>query len=440
MTSTSSKKPHVFRNPNFSLLFWGILVSNVAHILFSFAISYFILTIASATYGEETATLIQSVYLALNGLILLVLTPLGGVLADRWNKVRIMYITDYIRGFTILATGAFVFFNPTLIGDLIGLFLMNIILSVNAGIFAPASSSLLRFVVKDEELQQASSFLQGSASFQSIIGLILCGLIYANVEMVWIFVINGLAYVISAITEMFIRYEQPSNPEKITMKAVLADTKGGLVYLWGEKAVMAVLIMALFINFFFNPVFSVGLPNFIEFSLAAESTYLFQNILSPTAWVAAIEIAFSVSAIVMALILSSRPPREKQGRHLKIVLCGNVVPALVIAGGFILYYQGILPVDTVLLLLLGSMILFGAFNVAFNVPINLIMQKKVDKTMLGKVSSVANVLAMGLTPLSSLLGGIIIAQASQSALYLFSAIGIILTSIWYVTNKKADAI
>jgi len=122
------------------------------------------------------------------------------------------------------------------------------------------------------------------------------------------------------------------------------------------------------------------------------------------------------------------------------VLCGNVVPALVIAGGFILYYQGILPVDTVLLLLLGSMILFGAFNVAFNVPINLIMQKKVDKTMLGKVSSVANVLAMGLTPLSSLLGGIIIAQASQSALYLFSAIGIILTSIWYVTNKKADAI
>jgi predicted MFS family arabinose efflux permease len=412
----------------------------VAHILFSFAISYFILKIASASYGEETATLIQSIYLALNGVILLVLTPLGGVLADRWNKVKIMYVTDYIRGFTILATGAFVFFNPTLVGDLIGLFLMNLILSVNAGIFGPASSSLLRFVVKDEELQQASSYLQGSASFQSIIGLILCGLVYANVEMIWIFVINGVAYIISAITEMFIRYEHHPNPERITMKAVLADTRDGLTYLWGEKAIMVVLIMALFLNFFFNPVFSVGLPNFIEFSLSAEPVYLFQSFLSPTAWVAAIEIAFSVTAIILALILSSRPPREKQGRHLKVVLCGNVIPALVIAAAFILYYQGILRVDAVLLMLLGSMMLFGAFNVAFNIPINLIMQRNVDKTMLGKVSSVSNVLSMGLTPLSSLLGGIIIAKASPSALYLFSALGMILTTIWYVTNKKANTI
>jgi hypothetical protein len=78
---------------------------------------------------------------------------------------------------------------------------MNVVLSVNAGIFGPASSSLLRFIVADHEIQQASSYLQGSANFQSIIGLILCGIGLCQVDMIWYLFLNGNAYLISAFTE-----------------------------------------------------------------------------------------------------------------------------------------------------------------------------------------------------------------------------------------------
>ncbi len=440
MEARSANKAHVFRNRNFALLFWGILVSNVAHILFSFAISYFILEISSTTYGEATATLIQSAYLAVNSIILLVLTPLGGVLADRWNKAKIMYVTDFIRGGTILLSGAFVFLTPTLTGDLIALFAMNVVLSVNAGIFGPASSSLLRFIVADHEIQQASSYLQGSANFQSIIGLILCGIVYANVDMIWIFVLNGMAYLISAFTELFIRYEPKISTEKIRLRTVLSDSKDGLKYLFGQKAVLLILVMALFLNFFFNPIFAVGFPNFIQFRLANEPQYLFQAFLSPTAWVAAIEIIFSIAAIVMAMIISSRPPREKQGKRLKFTLGALSLPALVIAVTLVLYYQDRLGIDPTLLIIAGSMFLLGLGNVAFNIPVSVIMQQRVDKAMLGKVSSVSNVISMGLIPFSSLLGGLIISKISPSALYVVCAAGMVLVSTWYILHPRANEI
>lgn len=440
MESTPAKQIRVFRNRNFSLLFWGILVSNVAHILFSFAISFHILKTASVAYGEGNATLIQAGYLALNGIILLVLTPLGGVLADKWNKAKIMYTTDFIRGFTILGTGIFTVINSSAFGDLIGLFVMNVILSMNAGLFSPASSSLLRFIVTDDELMKASSYLQGSNSFQSIVGVLLGGIFYASVDILWIFVINGVAYIISAITEMFIRYEHKLSEEKITIKQVIRDTGEGLKYLYKQKAVFFIMIMALFLNFFFNPVFAVGLPNFIEFGLAAEPVYLLDSIFSPTGWMSVIDIAFSVSAIIMSLILSARPPKDKLGNDLKWALFWCMIPIVIIAINMIGYYQGLIPINTVLIIMVISMFGLGLANVAINVPLNVVMAKRIDRSMLGKVSSVMSVLSMGLIPFSALLGGVVIAQLSASVLYGVCAVGTILVTSIFMISKRANEI
>ncbi len=217
-------KVNIFKNKNFNLLFAGVLVSNIAHVLFNFAISLYILRIAKEAFGVEQAALIQAAYLAVSGIILLVCMPFGGVLADKMNKVRIMYLTDYIRGITIGLVSVAVLFIDHAGTLLIILFIMNVILGVNSSLFNPASGSLLRFIVKDEELQQASSYMQGSANLQNIIGLILGGIIFATLGIFWIFVINAIGYVISAISEMFIRYDYKAyttDGEEITLHIVL---------------------------------------------------------------------------------------------------------------------------------------------------------------------------------------------------------------------------
>ena len=176
-------KIKVFKNRNFSLLFWGVFVSNVAHIIFGFAISLYILQIAKPVYGEEQSAMIQALYLALSGIVLVLLVPFGGVLADKLNKVRTMYITDYIRGISITIVGVLLLLDMSVLNKIILLFIMNLILSVNAAFFSPASSSLLRFIVTDEELQPAASLLQGSYNFQSILGLILGGYSILRLEL-----------------------------------------------------------------------------------------------------------------------------------------------------------------------------------------------------------------------------------------------------------------
>ena len=99
MNSNSAKNGNVFRNRNFRLVFLGALVSELGALLYSFAVGFYILQISNNN------AFLQGLYLALCGAALLVVTPVGGVLGDRFNKAKIMYVCDYLKGgIIILAT------------------------------------------------------------------------------------------------------------------------------------------------------------------------------------------------------------------------------------------------------------------------------------------------------------------------------------------------
>lgn len=441
ITSEGQGKPkiNVFKNKNFSLLFWGIFVSNVAHIIFSFAISLYILQLAEPEFGEDKSAMIQALYLALSGIILVLLVPIGGVLADKLNKVKTMYITDFIRGISISIVGVLLLFDTTVINKIILLFIMNLILSVNAAFFSPASSSLLRFVVTDDELQPAASILQGSYNFQSILGLILGGILYSAIGIVGIFILNGVGYIISAITEMFIKYnyEDHASTEKMSMKLMIRDIGDGLKYLLKEKAIVALLFMALALNFFTAPIFSNAMPFFVTYRFANETSYLFQSFMTPENWFSIISVAFSAGAIIMSVVLSKSATKEKYYRQLKGWLIGLVSSMAAISIAMVLYYEDILSINLTLIALVSLMFVIGLGNVAFNVPVSLIFQRKVDRNMLGKVSSVSSVLSQALIPISSLVAGAIIMGIGVTYLYIFCIIGMVLITSFYVSAKAS---
>lgn len=84
---------------NFRLVYFGALVSKLGTVLYSFAVSFYILEIT------DNNAFLQGLYLALCGVVLLCITPIGGVLGDRYNKAAIMSICDYLKGaIIILAT------------------------------------------------------------------------------------------------------------------------------------------------------------------------------------------------------------------------------------------------------------------------------------------------------------------------------------------------
>ena len=82
---------NVFFNRNYRLVFFGALVSELGAILYSFAVSFYILEIT------DNNAFLQGLYLALCGGMLLLATPVGGVLGDRFNKAKIMFLCDYMN-------------------------------------------------------------------------------------------------------------------------------------------------------------------------------------------------------------------------------------------------------------------------------------------------------------------------------------------------------
>jgi len=96
MAEIDVKPENVFRSRNYRLVFFGALVSEIGALLYSFAVSFYILQIS----GNNA--FLQGLYLSLCGVALLLFTPVGGVLGDRFSKTKIMYLCDFCKGGTII--------------------------------------------------------------------------------------------------------------------------------------------------------------------------------------------------------------------------------------------------------------------------------------------------------------------------------------------------
>ena len=100
------KTENVFHNRNFRLVFLGALVSELGALLYSFAVSFYILQIS----GNNA--FLQGLYLALCSVAMLLFTPVGGVLGDRFSKAKIMYVCDFCKGGTIILATVLMLFFP----------------------------------------------------------------------------------------------------------------------------------------------------------------------------------------------------------------------------------------------------------------------------------------------------------------------------------------
>lgn len=428
------KTQNVFKNKNFILLFLGTLVTNVGAMFYSFAISFYILDLT----GNNA--LIQGIYLAFCGIIYVLMSPFGGVLADRWKKAKIIFMSDYIRGAFIGLSAVATFFimkagNVTL--QVILLFAIGFVSNIISAIFDPAAASLLPLIVESDRIQQANSYFQILRNLQSVLGILLAGILYSLVPIHILFTIIAACYLVSGFSEMFIRHEYTPPVEKTTLKTMVADFKDGIKYLKTQKAIVSMLFLLLFINFFFAPFYSNGMPYFIKLYVANQN-YLFKDFLQPEMWSSIFSTAFSIGSIVMGAILSVKAMSKKCGRSLKIgTILIAVVLIVVVALFYILVERGV-NFNLYLILLAVGMLVIGVIVSFIDVPILSVMMVKIDRQYQAKVFSLLSIGSQGLIPIALFLGGLILNNLGLGALYLFCALGFVIIMIITAANKSIE--
>ena len=404
---------NVFTNRNYRLVFFGALVSNVGALFYSFAVSFYILEIT------QNNAFLQGLYLAVCGAVNLLFMPVGGVLGDRFHKGKIMFVCDYLKGGVILLATLAMVLLKTSTAHLVILFAAGVLGNAIGGVFSPASGALLPHIVEEQQLQQANSYFSIMQSLQSIV---------------------GVCYVLSGVSEMFIRYAHERPEGRLTLKNALSDFGDGLRYIKAQKALLALMIAILFINFFFSPIVSNFIPFFIKTDLAGAERFLFDSFLTPELWSSVLSVLIGVSSMIGALILSTRPQAEKVGRRVSLLLLAESGILFCLTGAYwILVHRGV-SLNAFLLTMAVGCLLTGLAVVNINVPTSTTLMRIVDKSMLSKVNSVISIASQGLIPIASVLAGAILQGLGSTALLLFCTVGFIITAVMLLVNPRTKEI
>jgi len=414
----------VLKNKNFLLLFMGSVVSNLGTQMFNFSMSLYILNI---TDGNAVAA---GMFMAFGGLVFFALTPFAGALVDRFDKVKVVYITDILNGITILLAGIAIFSGLDNTAILVILYISSFILGVNSALFNPAARALPAYILEEEQLQQSQSLSQGMFALYSIVGVILGGVMYALMDIEWIFAINGISFLLSGFSEFFITTKTKSDfSTMLTFKAILIDIKEGFEYLLNFKAILALVLIASLLNFFTTPVIANGLPYLFEIDLQVDSYYF-----------AFLMASFPIGIIASSILLGIKKQSESVRSQIVGGAFGMAITFSMSTLVVYLHLNGYIDFSLFMILSVVSIIGVGFANSFINVPFGVALLKSVDKEMLGRVGSVVTLISNGLNPIAVGLGGLAIAAFGVMNLFFIALVAMFLTAILFAVNPHIKKI
>lgn len=410
----------LLKNKNFSLLFAGSFVSRIGSTFYNFAIGWFILTLTNSP-------LIMGIYIATGAIIELVISPIGGVYADRLDKVKILYVTDFLRGLIVLSAGFILFSTNQDSILLITLFIVTIILAINNAFFFPSASALLPEVVKDEVLNQANAFFSLIGSIQTILGILLAGLLYALLGIEWIFIINAVSFIISAISEIFIKtpYETLKKPEE--RQALKKDFFEGLRYMKNKQGFIAFMLGALFINFATAPLFVNAMPYL--FNLVLEKSPLELSI---------VQIAFPSGMLLGGILVGIKGNKIVIKKSIKFGLTLTTIGLFLIALLMHLVATNMIAYFNFMAIIIPVFFISAIGNMFLNIPFSTGIVRIIDKDYRGRVLSIMQTLAAALMPLSYILAGSILEWFSISTLLFFICLLTIIPYYVLMFGKRSN--
>lgn len=234
-------------NRNFRLLWFGEIISLLG--------DWFNL-IASATL---IATLTQS-GLAVGGLFVVrmlapfLVSPVAGVVADRYNRKYILIASDIVRAVTLVG---FLFVRRA--EDVWLLYALTALQLGISGFFFPTRNAILPDIVAPRELGTANAL--GSATWSTMLafGAAIGGLVSGTLGIYTAFMIDAVTFLLSALFIAQVSYEPAHdlNPAGKTVWAALQEYLDGLRYLGQHPDVLITSLHKSALALLFGPTFDI---------------------------------------------------------------------------------------------------------------------------------------------------------------------------------------
>ncbi len=363
--------------PRFFTIWTGQAFSLLGSQLVSFAVIWWLTKTTGSATILATASLV--------GLIpQVVLGPITGALVDRWNRRLTMIIADGLIALaTILLAVLFALGNV----QIWQVYTLLFIRSVCGGFHWPAMQASTTMMVPKEHfarIQGLNQMLQGGMSIASAP---LGALLLAWLPMEGILAIDVFTAILAIGPLLFFQVPQPDRndiPADARGKtSVWQDLLAGFRYLWSWPGLMMIGVMATVINFLLTPAFSL-LPILVTKHFNGQAIQL-----------ATLESFSGIGFIVGGLGLSAWGGFKRRILTSLVGLFAMGVGCLV---------MGLLP-PSAFVYAVGTMLFLGIMNPIVNGPLLAAVQAAVSPEMQGRVFTLINTMAAGMSPIGLIIAG-----------------------------------
>jgi hypothetical protein len=370
------KRPRVLRplrERDFALLYTGVAVSLLGDGIYLVAIAWQVYDISNA----PTALSLVGVAWTLPMVLFLLI---GGVLADRFERRRLLIASDVIRGLAIAGIGVI-----SLTGDieLWHVAVLVAVYGVGQALFAPAYDATIPEIVPRPLLVQANSLYELTEPVAyRFAGPAVGGVLVATLGPGPAFLADGATFAFSAACVSLMSSRGGLREEAPGLRQMRGEVGDGIAFVRSQTWLWATMANAALVLLLFMGPFEVLLPYVVrnEFGGGAEALGL-------------IFAAAGVGAIGSSLLLAQRGlPR----RHVLWMYIGWTVAIGSLAG---------YALATATWQAMMIAVLEGAFLAIGGVTWVTLIQTHVPNEMLGRVSSLDWLVSFGLTPVSFALAG-----------------------------------
>ncbi|MCX6422342.1 MAG: MFS transporter [Actinobacteria bacterium] len=204
----------VFRVPKYPSFFAARFISNLGNGMGPIALAFAVLAMPDSTPTS------LSLVLAAQAIPMVALLPLGGVIADRLGRARVIAITDVVLSAVVAAIGVLFLTNTATIPVVMAL---SFVAGCLNALWYPAFTGLAADVVPDEHLQGANAYISFASNSGLIIGTGVAGIIVATLGPSIAIIIDAATFLVAGILVFTFRHVSKRQPTEQSHLRDLVD-------------------------------------------------------------------------------------------------------------------------------------------------------------------------------------------------------------------------
>ncbi|MED0964061.1 MFS transporter [Bacillus paramycoides] len=397
---------------DFHLMVTGQTITILGSTLLRFALSLYVLDITGR------ADIFAGLYAITS--IPFLLAPLGGAIADRFNRRNIMVIFDLINTAIVLGFIALLF-NGTVSIMWIGIVMF--LLAVVSAMYAPVVMASIPQLVPEKKLEQANGIVNGVQALSNIVAPVLGGVLYGIIGLKMLVILSGLAFFLSAILEMFIKIPFIKRmQEDHIVPTIVKDMKEGFLYVLKQPFILKSMLLAALLNLILTPLFVVGGPIILRVTMQSSDTMygIGMGLIDFATILGALSIGFFAKNLQMKTLY-----------YWMFVIALLVLPMALSVTPFILSMGHYPP----FILFILCSIFIAMIMTIVSIYVITVVQKKTPNENLGKVMAIITAVSQCMAPIGQIVYGFMFEGFSLKIYLPILCISFILIILAFVTKK-----